>query len=266
MQTKVLSFFNFHNYDSAWAGYHILTDFSSKKLWWIYHTVISGKWTNGYETKEELDKALNAKAIGWNTSEIFINGGYHHAKAPDDWINGPPDKIYTWEDILLAGKDAGVFYHWENNQIKAAGPNYVKDVLEPALIADGFNGLGDYSWGQFFQMIGWASFHQAMMEKYNYLGHSHVKIVSNQGWPYQKEKPYLAWTLKDGKVTHHEKPKPEESPQPVTAGIVDDELIALKKEAIQLQAQAKQSKKKVKLNFDTQFYYDAQTLTNWTDS
>jgi hypothetical protein len=265
MQTKVLSFFNFQNYDSAWAGYHILTDFSSKKLWWIYHTVISGKWTNGYESKEELDKAINAKIINWNTPEIFVSGGYHQAKAPDDWINGPPDKIYTWEDILLAGKDAGVFYHWENN-VKAAGPTYVKDVLEPKLIADGFGGPGDYSWTQFFGMVGWASFHQAMMENYKYLGHSHVKIV-HQEWPYQKEKPYLAWTLKDGKVTHHEKPKVEEK------SIVDDELIALKKEAMQLQA--KQPKKKVKLTpppvtsttyTANNFYYNSSTLTDWTDN
>jgi hypothetical protein len=263
MQTKVLSFFNFQNYDSAWAGYHILTDFSSKKLWWIYHTVISGKWTNGYESKEELDKAINAKIINWNTPEIFVSGGYHQAKAPDDWINGPPDKIYTWEDILLAGKDAGVFYHWENN-VKAAGPTYVKDVLEPKLIADGFGGPGDYSWTQFFGMVGWASFHQAMMENYKYLGHSHVKIVSNQEWSYQKEKPYLAWTLKDGKVTKHEKPKVEEK-QPVTAGIVD-ELAELQKQAIQMKTQAKPTKKKVKINFDTQFYYNSSTMTDWIDN
>jgi hypothetical protein len=163
MQTKVLSFFNFQNYASIKPGYHLLTDFKSGKFWWIYHTVLSGKWSHGCDTKEELAKAINAKTVAWIEPDGFISGEYHWAAAPDDWINGPPDKIYKWEDVLLVGKDATTYYHWSGGHVKASPPAYVKDVLEPELIADGFNyGPGDYQWNQFFQMVGWNSLHQAM--------------------------------------------------------------------------------------------------------
>jgi hypothetical protein len=228
MKYNVLSFFSYASYMPANSGYYLVTDFKEKKFWWAFYHNGLEKWSSAHVNLKDLIHQVQTTPSAIVCSlpgKAFVgNTMYWWGQPPPGAYEDYKDslEVINWSDVKVVKKDHHNYWNWDQKILGGGAPtlsslSYCANVLCPVLDEKQPLEETEETWKDVWQVKGWNNLYTILCGHDGYFPQA-IKLVGDQAvnpWATVKYgslyvKPSFAWTMKDGKITKHEKPKEEE--------------------------------------------------------